>query len=338
MSKNLLISIIVPSIISGIIIASCGDSGSNQITVPPTVTSTAIPDLVTIKGQALEINGTPITNAFVVCVNQGLSASLSALADKLGNYLFKNLPPGNYRIEIWRSEGDHNSSPGSPIGAVNITVTEGTVTVNVTAGNIEPTATPTVTPAVTNTPTVTNTPGGPTNTPTSTNTPGGPTNTPTSTNTPGGSNNTPTPSWKYVGNAKFSEGLFADATSLYVYNGTPYASYVVVDSGDAYCTVMMYNGSTWTPVGNSRVSLSTTTCTSLYISNGIPYVAYSDNLAIRVKKFDGTNWVTVGNAGFSAATVDCLSISVSNGIPYVGYVDWENGEFGRKASVMKFSN
>jgi len=64
----------------------------------------------------------------------------------------------------------------------------------VTAGTIDPTATPTVTPAVTNTPiatntpaggsTATSTPGGPTNTPTATNTPGGPTNTPTATNTP----------------------------------------------------------------------------------------------------------------------------------------------------------
>ena len=139
MSKNLLIAIILLSIISGIIIAGCGSGGTGQITVPPTVTSTPIPELVNIKGQALEVNGTPIPNAFVVCVNPGLSAFLSALADTMGNYLFKNLPPGNYRIEIWRSEGEHNSSPGSPIGAVNITVTEGTVIVNVTAGTIYPT-------------------------------------------------------------------------------------------------------------------------------------------------------------------------------------------------------
>ncbi len=139
MSKNLLISIILLSIISGIIISGCGSGGTGQITVPPTVTSTPIPELVNIKGQALEVNGTPIPNAFVVCVNPGLSASLSTLADTPGNYLFKNLPPGNYRIEIWRSEGEHNSSPGSPIGAVNITVTEGTVIVNVTAGTIYPT-------------------------------------------------------------------------------------------------------------------------------------------------------------------------------------------------------
>ncbi|MEQ8189995.1 MAG: YCF48-related protein [Candidatus Eremiobacterota bacterium] len=191
MAKKLLISIVLISIISGIVIAGCGDSGSNQIVVPATGTPTQIASFVTIKGQALEVNGTPIPNAFVVCVNLGLSASLSTLADQLGNYIFRNLPPGTYRIEIWRTEGEHSSSPGSPIGAVNITVTEGSVTVNVTVGTIDPTPTPTST----NTPGgPTNTPGGPTNTPTSTNTPGGPTNTPTATNTPGGPTNTPVPS------------------------------------------------------------------------------------------------------------------------------------------------
>ncbi|MEQ8167792.1 MAG: carboxypeptidase-like regulatory domain-containing protein, partial [Candidatus Eremiobacterota bacterium] len=152
MAKKLLISIVLISIISGIVIAGCGDSGSSQIVVPATGTPTQIASLVTIKGQALEVNGTPIPNAFVVCVNPGLSASLSTLADQLGNYIFSNLPPGTYRIEIWRTEGEHSSSPGSPIGAVNITVTEGSVTVNVTVGTIDPTPTPTAT----------NTPGGPT--------------------------------------------------------------------------------------------------------------------------------------------------------------------------------
>jgi len=105
----------------------------------------------------------------------------------------------------------------------------------VTAGTIDPTATPTVTPAVMNTPNATNTPGGPTNTPggptntpTVTNTPGGPTNTPTATNTPGWPTNTPTntptPSWKYVGNAGFSAGTVFNS-SLDVYDGTPYVVY-----------------------------------------------------------------------------------------------------------------
>ncbi len=330
MSKKFLISIIVLSIISGIIIAGCSDSGSNQITVPPTVTSTAIPDLVTIKGQALEINGTPIPNAFVVCVNQGLSASLSTLADNVGNYLFKNLPPGNYRIEIWRSEGEHNSSPGSPIGAVNITVIEGTITVNVTAGKIDPTATPTVTPAVTNTPTVTHTPSWPTNTP------GWPTNTPKATNTPGGTTNTPTntptPSWKYVGNAKISAGV-AHGISLYVYNGTPYISYTDFANGGK-CTVMMYNGTAWNPVGNPGFSpYSITDATSLYIYNGIPYVAYADE-GLTVKVYNGTNWVTVGNERFTGFGADYPSLYVYNGTPYVAFRDLS---VDYKCTVMKFN-
>ncbi|MEQ8225284.1 MAG: carboxypeptidase-like regulatory domain-containing protein, partial [Candidatus Eremiobacterota bacterium] len=111
MAKKLLISIVLISIISGIVIAGCGDNGSGQIVVPATGTPTQIANLVTIKGQALEVNGTPIPNAFVVCVNLGLSASLSTLADQLGNYIFRNLPPGTYRIEIWRTEGEHSSSP-----------------------------------------------------------------------------------------------------------------------------------------------------------------------------------------------------------------------------------
>ncbi len=326
MSKNLLIAIILLSIISGIIIAGCGSGGIGQITVPPTVTSTTVPELVNIKGQALEVNGIPIPNAFVVCVNTGLSASLSALADTLGNYLFKNLPPGNYRIEIWRSEGDHNSSPGSPIGAVNITVTEGTITVNVTAGTIDPTATPTVTPAVTNTPTVTNTPAGGV---TATSKPGGPTNTPGGpTNTP---TDTPTPSWKNVGNAGFSAGE-AKYPSLSVYNEIPYISYTDY-ANDGKCTVMMYNGSTWNPVGNPGFSsFPIGPTTSLYVSNGIPYVAYVEN-GITVKMYNGTNWVTVGNENFSPAGADHPSLYVYNETPYVAFQDMS---VDGKCTVMMF--
>ena len=335
MSKNLLIAIILLSIISGIIIAGCGSGGTGQITVPPTVTSTTVPELVNIKGQALEVNGIPIPNAFVVCVNPGLSASLFALADTMGNYLFKNLPPGNYRIEIWRSEGDHNSSPGSPIGAVNITVTEGTITVNVTAGTIDPTATPTVTPAVTNTPTATNTPGCPTNTPKATNTPGGSTNTPTATNTPGGPTNTPTntptPSWKYVGNAGFSAGTVFNS-SLDVYDGTPYVAYRDEGNGNR-ATVMTYNGTGWTNAGTAGFSAGSASDTSLYVYNGIPYVAYMDGAKdgkATVMRFDGTDWTNVGNAGFSASMAGYISLKVYNGKPYVAYSDliteWIGGE------------
>ena len=267
MAKKFLISIVLISIISGIVIAGCGDNGSSQIVVPATGTPTQIASLVTIKGQALEVNGTPIPNAFVVCVNPGLSASLSTLADQLGNYIFRNLPPGTYRIEIWRTEGEHSSSPGSPIGAVNITVTEGSVTVNVTVGTIDPTPTPTAT----NTPggpTVTNTPGGPTNTPTSTNTPGGPTNTPTATNTP-----VPSPTITSVNTSSGAVGdtvvitgnYFVNVTSV-TFSSSVAASYTVNSATQITATV---------PSGSVTGVITVTTATG-YATVGFTMKSWHD--------------------------------------------------------------
>jgi len=72
MQKYLLISIVLIIIISGIIIAGCGDSGSSQIVLTATGTPTQIANLITIKGQALELNGPPPVECFCCLCKSGI--------------------------------------------------------------------------------------------------------------------------------------------------------------------------------------------------------------------------------------------------------------------------
>jgi len=54
-----------------------------------------------------------------------------------------------------------------------------------------------------------------------------------------------------------------------------YVAYRDADNGYK-ATVMKYDGTAWSTVGNSAFSAGNADYTSLYVYNGIPYVAYGD--------------------------------------------------------------
>ena len=104
--------------------------------------------------------------------------------------------------------------------------------------------------------------------------------------------------------------------------------------------------SSWQVVGNPGFSSAQADHLSLFIYDGIPYVGYvdfPDNPDIytgeaTVMRFEAGSgkWVPVGDPGFSAGEADntTLFIASPEGTPYVAYRD---GEYGDRATVMKFN-
>jgi len=95
--------------------------------------------------------------------------------------------------------------------------------------------------------------------------------------------------WVAVGTAGFSAGEAGiDIRGLYIdKDGTPYVAYEDGANGGKV-TVMMYNGTSWTNVGNAGFSAGTVSSLSLSVSNGVPYVCYLDHAngdKVNVMKF-----------------------------------------------------
>lgn len=144
--------------------------------------------------------------------------------------------------------------------------------------------------------------------------------------------------WMNVGNAGFSGRMVRDiGLACHPISGQPYVAFC--DTVNSYkATVMKYDGTNWTDVGNPGFSAGECSYISLAFNpSGEPYVAYADNEnppRATVMKFDGTNWVYVGIVGFSAGQVWFTNIAFSpTGEPYVAYSDLANN--GR-TTVMKF--
>jgi hypothetical protein len=127
--------------------------------------------------------------------------------------------------------------------------------------------------------------------------------------------------WQPVG-----EGLPNNPTSLFVYKGTPYVSYVDT-SGKA--TVVEYNGTSWQPVGNSDSSSSQADWVSLFVYDGTPYLAFRDeanDCKFTVMEYDGRAWTPVGapvgiaaSPGYGSTIYD--SFYVYQGTPYLASED-----------------
>ncbi len=157
---------------------------------------------------------------------------------------------------------------------------------------------------------------------------------------------------------KYAAGIWTDislpegikiSTTFRVFNED--AIYIYYQDEERNLSVMKYNGSTWSHVGNPGFAKGDITWFSSFIevSGGVPYVAYSDYNAsykVSVKKFNGTSWVYVGDPGFAGLedvgtgyrAFPVLALADEN-TPYVFFQDvfWDNGPLSSKGSVMKFN-
>jgi hypothetical protein len=104
----------------------------------------------------------------------------------------------------------------------------------------------------------------------------------------------------------------------------PYVAFAAGCSSALQASVMRFDGTNWSYVGNGGFSPGTAAYTSLAFNpaDGKPYVAFMDMLdpgrRVSVMKFDGTNWLYVGTPNFSCGQGHFTKLSFSHsGIPYV---------------------
>ncbi len=136
------------------------------------------------------------------------------------------------------------------------------------------------------------------------------------------------PSWKVVGNAKFTEHQANDIRIAIDSKGTPYLAYSANTDG-AKPVVIKFNGTAWEMLGGGPVSEKGVNQIALAIDgNDVPYVAYSERLSgtfqyepnkIVIKKLVDNAWVELYNNEVDK-WVPFISIAInSNNDPYVVY-------------------
>jgi len=145
--------------------------------------------------------------------------------------------------------------------------------------------------------------------------------------------------WVTVGNESLSGGAL-EGISLYIENGTVYASYIDYRNKDKV-TVMKLDGATnrWTAVGTAGFSSSPAIwSTSLAVNNGVPYVAYTEkdslNGKVVVEKYDGNQWIVVGGSPASEGRAYLPSLTIDQGTLYVAFMDRTN--YTNVVTVMRY--
>jgi hypothetical protein len=141
-------------------------------------------------------------------------------------------------------------------------------------------------------------------------------------------------SWVNVGSAQFSPDTIGNL-ELYVYDdaSTP-VPYVAFDDGaeGQQASVMMYNGSNWSYVGDAGFSGSTDNLSIFVYDDGgepVPYVALQDggigHGKSTVMMYNGLSWVNVGNDKFSDGDAGYISLYVYDDggepVPYLSFTD-----------------
>ncbi len=138
--------------------------------------------------------------------------------------------------------------------------------------------------------------------------------------------------WVEVGGRKYTadkdEAVY---TSLYVYDGIPYVSYVEQNpyNNTSVIRVKKYDAmkDEWTLLGD-ELNNGTGIFTSIYVDEGVPYLAYMlldivNNVSINkivVKKYEDEKWEDIGIAGSDAVHCNAgVKLFVSEGVPYVSY-------------------
>jgi hypothetical protein len=149
--------------------------------------------------------------------------------------------------------------------------------------------------------------------------------------------------WSLVGNSGISVGQASFTDIAIDSNGVVYIAYNDhnEDNGQDTGTVMKFDGTSWTAVGESGFSGTDEYASEISIaidSEDSPYVAYRDNSGKpTVMKFDihSDAWEPVGETGFSVDTARSIDFALdSDDVPYVVYQDDYFGD--KKATVMKF--
>ena len=158
MKKKLLYYILTLLILSLVWLIGCGGGGSGGAlpvvsdNTVPTITFTPTPALGDVTVRVFESDGlTPVAGAFIAFytyrVNFYKGDTLpddTKITDNNGESTFFSVLQGPCRMEVWRSEGDYQNNEASLGAAEGNVGTEGTM--EVTAGIVAPTATPTPIP------------------------------------------------------------------------------------------------------------------------------------------------------------------------------------------------
>ena len=148
--------------------------------------------------------------------------------------------------------------------------------------------------------------------------------------------------WILQGQEGFSGGQYGveNPVSLaFDNNNNAYVAYN--DANQNYnADIKTFNGTSWSFVGDSDITLSSAYYLSLAMAFGrIPVIAYSDNNSNKnasVQYFSPQGWVSLGAADFSSSEADWVSLAIApNGAPFVGFVDDGNGH---AASVYTFGS
>ena len=148
MRDKVILAAVLFLVILVFLLDSYGAGGTGFIIPDLTPVPTHAPPLNSIEGVIYESNGlTPVADSFVAFYSFDNFFTYSApdmktIADLNGFYSFQNVSAGKGMISFWFTEEDYNSQPHSPAGAVEVTVTKGTLTANALSGPVIPAPSP----------------------------------------------------------------------------------------------------------------------------------------------------------------------------------------------------
>ncbi|XZF12747.1 T9SS type A sorting domain-containing protein [Chitinophagaceae bacterium MMS25-I14] len=134
--------------------------------------------------------------------------------------------------------------------------------------------------------------------------------------------------WATVGTAGFStSGQSSWQHMAFDNHNTPYVSFNDVGLNGGQGTVMKFDGTSWTSLGNAGFTPGSANYGSIAIdSSGYVYFSFADganNGQVAVMKYNGTSWSTIGT-GLTSGAGTYTTIKTLNGAPYVAYVDVSN--------------
>jgi len=131
--------------------------------------------------------------------------------------------------------------------------------------------------------------------------------------------------WESVGGVPVSKDFNTSLAFNSAPNGQVYVAYTAHESNEVgNVKVMMFNGNTWTSVGNT-FSGSLPRLAFNPVTNQ-PYVAYIEDLnvdkpIVAVRMFNGNSWVLVGKSQDSSASWINLVFNPITNQPYIVYDD-----------------